>query len=702
MTGETVSARDFLVEIGTEELPPKALTRLSESFTSGVVGGLVNAGISHGEVRSFAAPRRLAIFIKDVLARQPDKATERRGPALAAAFDVNGMPTKATQGFARSCGVDVDRLERLETDKGAWLVFRSMQHGVATPALIPDIVDKALAGLPIPKRMRWADRDAEFVRPVHWVLLLWGDSPIDATILGVRAGQETRGHRFHHPAALFVAEPAAYLPLLETEGRVMPDFASRREAIFAQVTEAAKACGGKAVLEDELLDEVTALVEWPSAVRGKFDERYLDVPEEALVSTMQGHQRYFAVRGGDGKLLPYFITIANIESKDPAVVRAGNERVIRPRLEDAMFFFQRDLATPLVDRAVELKNVVFQKQLGTLHDKTARIVVLSGFIARQLGLDGAASDEVHRAAQLCKCDLLTSMVGEFPELQGIMGRRYAERQGEPSNVSQALFEHYLPRYAGDQLPQTVAGRAVAIADKLDTLCGIFSIGMIPTGDKDPFALRRAALGVLRIMIESASGLDLRELLTEAVRHLPASGGKKKPPDDLVDAVFHYMMERLRAYYADAGVRSDVFEAVLIRRPTVPSDFHRRIEAVSRFRRLPEAESLAGANKRIANILRQAGVADAMAVDEATLEDPAEIALWKAISELTQELEPLWVGRHYEQALMRLATLKEIVDAFFDKVMVMAEDRAVRANRLALLSALRSLFLRVADISCLQG
>lgn len=697
-----MSAKDLLVEIGTEELPPKALKKLSDSFTSGVVGGLADAGVSHGEVRGFAAPRRLAVFVKDVLARQPDKATERRGPALSAAFDANGMPTKATQGFARSCGVEVERLERLETDKGSWLVFRSVQPGAATPELIPDIVHKALAGLPIPKRMRWANLDAEFVRPVHWVLLLWGDRSIDATILGVRAGQETRGHRFHHPAPLFVAEPAAYLPLLETEGHVMPDFAARREAIFAQVTEAARACGGKAVIEDDLLDEVTALTEWPSAVRGKFDERYLDVPEEALVSTMQGHQRYFAVRGSNGKLLPYFITIANIESKDPDVVRAGNERVIRPRLEDAMFFFQRDLAAPLVDRAAELKNVVFQKQLGTLHDKTERIVALSGYIAQQLGLDGPARDEVHRAARLCKCDLLTSMVGEFPELQGIMGRHYAERQGESPNVAQAMFEHYLPRFAGDQLPVTAVGRAVAIADKLDTLCGIFSIGMIPTGDKDPFALRRAALGVLRIMIESPLELDLRALLNEAVRHLPATGGKKTPAHEVVDAVFRYMMERLRAYYSDVGVRPDVFEAVLVRRVTVPSDFHRRIEAVSRFQRLPEAASLAAANKRIANILRQAGIETAGAVDESKLTEPAEKALWKLIARLSDEIEPLWRDHRYEQALTRLATLKEPVDGFFDAVMVMVDDKALRDNRLALLAALYHMFLRVADISCLQG
>lgn len=697
-----MTVKDLLIEIGTEELPPKALKKLSASFSAGILDGLRAATIGYGAVQSFAAPRRLAIFVKDVVAQQADKAVERRGPALSAAFDADGMPTKATEGFARSCGVAVDALEQIETDKGAWLVHRSVSNGVATPSLVPEIVSKSLATLPIPKRMRWSDRDAEFVRPVHWVVMLWDEAVIDATVLGIQTGAQTRGHRFHHPKPLHIAEPAAYMPLLETEGHVMPDFAMRREAIFAQVSEAALQAGGKAEIDGDLLDEVTALVEWPSAVAGGFDARFLALPEEALISSMQNHQRYFPVRGGDGKLLPAFVTVANIESRDADVVRAGNERVIRPRLEDAMFFYKRDLAQPLDQRLDGLKNVVFQKQLGTLFEKTDRVTAAAGYIAQQLGCDGTTQDRIRRAAKLCKCDLLSEMVGEFPELQGIMGRYYATHQGEHDEIAQALTDHYLPRFAGDTLPQSRVGQAVALADKIDTLCGIFSVGLVPTGDKDPYALRRAALGVLRIIIECDLPLDLLEVLKNATGRLPAvKAAKGKAPEDVALAVFQYIMDRLRAYYVDSGVTADVFESVLARRPTQPRDFHRRIEAVTRFRRLPEADSLAAANKRIANILKQAVDNVPEQVDSARLVEQPEQALWHAVSKLTDELAPLWDSHQYEMALTRLATLRDPVDTFFDSVMVMTDDLTLRANRLALLASLNRLFLRVADISVLQ-
>ena len=694
-----MNTRDLLIEIGTEELPPKALRRLSESFGAGITDGLKGADLAHGEVSLYASPRRLAVLVRDLVEAQADKIVERRGPALAAAFDDEGCPTRAAEGFARSCGVaSVDDLERIETDKGAWLYYRAEQPGQPTTALVPDLVRGALDRLPIPKRMRWGALEAEFVRPVHWVVLLFGDEVIEAEILAVQSGRETRGHRFHHPDSLYIAEPQAYAPLLETEGHVVADFAVRREAVRAQVLEAGAKLGGEAVIDEALLDEVTAMVEWPVAIAGDFEQRFLDVPAEALISTMKANQKYFHIIDADGKLMPHFITVANIDSRNPDVVREGNERVIRPRLSDAEFFWTQDRKRRLDSHIDSLKNIVFQQKLGTLHDKAERVAKLAGFVADALG---ANREWAERAAWLAKCDLMTEMVYEFPELQGIMGRYYALHDGEPEEVALAQDEQYMPRHAGDELPATPTGQALAIADKLDTIVGMFGIGQPPTGSKDPFALRRAALGLLRIVIERQLPLDLEAAIAAAEDGL----GGRIGAEGVGGTVFDFMMDRLRAYYADIGVTPDVFDAVHARRPTRPLDFDRRVRAVNHFRGLPEADSLTAANKRIANILQQAqekGIEVPGKVDEARFTEEAEKALAERLAGLEQEVGPLFDARDYEPALARLAGLREAVDRFFDAVMVMVDDQALRANRLALLARLRGLFLRVADLSRLQG
>jgi len=687
--------RDLLIEIGTEELPPKALLKLSNAFTAGITEGLQKAGLGFGQVESFAAPRRLAVLVKALEEGQADKEVERRGPALTAAFDGDGNPTKATEGFARSCGVTPDQLETMETDKGAWLIYRSSQSGQPTTELIPAILNEALHRLPIPKRMRWGDLDAEFVRPVHWVVLLFGDDVIDAEVLSVRSGRDTYGHRFHHPAPIYLGEPAAYAPLLETTGRVMADFAKRREAIRAQVMEVAEQAGGKAIIDDELLDEVTGLVEWPLAVVGSFEQRFLEVPPECLISAMKGHQKYFHMVDTEGRLMPNFITVSNIESRRPEYVREGNERVIRPRLTDADFFWNQDRKSTLEARIDSLKSVVFQQQLGTIYDKSQRVGAIAAKIAEVIG---GEPELAARAAQLAKCDLMTEMVGEFPELQGIMGRYYAQHDGEPAEVAAALDEQYMPRFAGDALPQGRTGQAVAIADKLDTLIGIFGIGQVPSGDKDPFALRRAALGALRVIIEQGLDIDLLAMLD----HAALANTGLFDNDQVVDQVFDFMMGRLKAYYHDAGVAPDTFEAVLVQRPTRPLDFDARLRAVTAFRALAEAESLAAANKRISNILRKSEEAIPGKVDTALLQDAAEKALHEQVEAMAAKVTPLFAARDYEAALKQLAGLREVVDAFFDAVMVMADEAAIRANRLALLNRLRSLFLEVADLSQLQG
>ena len=690
-----MSTRDLLIEIGTEELPPRALLKLSNAFESGVREGLEKADLAFSAIEAFASPRRLALLVRDLAETQPDKLVERRGPALAAAFGEDGCPTRAAEGFARSCGVAVEDLEKQETGKGAWLVYRSEQKGQASTSLIPAIVSEALDRLPIPRRMRWGSLDTQFVRPVHWVVLLFGETVIEAEILGIAAGRETRGHRFHHPQAISIPVPADYEVLLETTGKVIAGFERRRQTVRAQVEKEALRLKGQAVIDEALLDEVTAMVEWPVAVAGNFEQRFLDVPAEALISTMASNQKYFHLLDAKGNLLPHFITISNIESRDADKVREGNERVIRPRFSDAEFFWNQDRKQRLDARLDALKSVVFQKQLGSLFDKTRRVMRLSGKIAEPLGCDTALAV---RAAELCKCDLMTEMVGEFPSLQGIMGRYYARHDGEPDAVAEALDDYYRPRFAGDGLPGNAVAQALAIADRLDTLLGIFAIGQIPTGDKDPYALRRAALGVLRILIEKKLDLALRPLLEQAAAEFDA--GIKAA--DAVEPVLGFILDRLHAWYRDKGIKADVLEAVLSLRPDNPLDIDQRIQAVNRFRALPEAESLAAANKRIGNILKKVEGALPETIDTAKLVEAREKALFDALDDLAADVQTLLQDNRYEDALARLAQLRDPVDRFFDEVMVMADDEALRNNRIALLGRLHGLFLQVADISRLQS
>ena len=689
------ATRDLLVEIGTEELPPKALGRLRDALQSSLDSLLDENGLAHGDSRAYATPRRLAVVIKDVPIAQADRDITKRGPAVKAAFDADGKPTKPAEGFARSCGVAVSELQEMETPKGRWLVYNSTVTGKAATDLIPALLEKALKALPMPKRMRWGNSDIEFVRPLHWVVLLFGEEPIAANILGVDSDRYSRGHRFHHNEAIAITAPDAYVETLEQDGMVEVDMERRRESIRTQITEAGAALGGQALIDAALLDEVTALVEWPVAISGSYDPRFLEVPAEALVSSMQDHQKYFPVVDAQGQLLPYFITVANIASKDPEQIKAGNERVIRPRLEDAAFFWNQDRKQSLHSRAAQLDSVTFQKRLGSLGDKQTRIAALASTLAEQSGF---AIEPIQRAAALCKCDLVTSMVFEFPDLQGIMGRYYALHDGEDERVATALDECYQPRFAGDALPASETGQALAIAERLDTLVGIFAIGQRPTGDKDPFGLRRSALGVLRILIEKQLDLDLRTLIDNAASNYPADLKANTVSDDL----FSFMMERLRAWYLDAGYEVHVFAAVLARQPARPLDFDQRMQAVRAFRDLPEADSLSAANKRIRNILRKAETAIPETYDKTLLQEPAEQALATALEGLDTHTRPLFKQRDYTNALCQLAALHAPVDAFFDNVMVMADDTALRDNRLALLQALSALFLQVADISLLQG
>lgn len=686
---------DFLLELGTEELPPKALAKLSKALHQGVEQGLKKAELSFDEIRPYASPRRLALVITKLQTRQEDRVVERRGPAVTAAFDEDGNATKALQGFARSCGVDVDDLDTMKTDKGAWLVFKQQQEGAEAASLLPGIIQQALNDLPIPKRMRWGDLPGEFVRPVHWLVMLLGDDVVPMELLGVKADRFSLGHRFHHPQPIRIGSPMTYAPQLETEGHVLVDFEARKEAIEGQVKELAYKLKGEAIINPDLLEEVTGLVEWPVALAGNFDQRFLELPPEALISSMEGHQKYFAVEGKDGKLLPHFITVSNIASQDPAQVIAGNERVILPRLSDAAFFWDTDRKKPLSDNQEQLKTIVFQNKLGTVYDKSARVATLAAGIADQIG---GQPELAERAARLAKCDLVTEMVGEFPDLQGIMGRYYARLDGEDTEVAEALDEQYLPRFAGDNLPATRSGQAVSLAEKLDTLIGLFGIGQPPSGVKDPFALRRAALGVLRIIIENSLDLDLAELLQQAEKTFDGKLTEKAATGQ----VMQYFYDRLRGYLLEQGFKADEFEAVLAVKPTRPLDFVQRLKAVAAFRQLEQADSLAAGNKRIGNILRKNEAETAEPeVDDSLLQEPAEKALAQKVSEARKALAPLSANADYTGVLNYLAGMRETVDSFFDDVMVMADDKAVRQNRLALLNQTRALFLGVADISCLQ-
>jgi glycyl-tRNA synthetase beta chain len=693
--------RDFLVEIGTEELPPKALLELSQAFVAGVEAGLQQAGLAHGQIRPFATPRRLAIWVKRLAARQPQQNLKRRGPAVSAAFDATGNPTRAALAFAQSCGTSVDTLQKLEEPKGTFLFFIGTKSGVDAVTLLPGIIQSALDGLPIPKRMRWGAGSAEFVRPVHWLVMLYGRDVIPTTLLDTVSGNLTHGHRFLAPRPLRVVTPGSYARLLGTRGYVIADFAERREKIRLLATTQAAELGGRALFDAELLDEVTALVEWPVPVAGRFDARFLELPREVLISTLQDHQRYFPVEDAHGVLMPWFITLSNIESREPDKVREGNERVVRPRLADAAFFWEQDRKQSLAARGAVLDGVTFQAKLGSLGDKTRRVRTLAGEIATAMHVERALAE---RAAELCKCDLVTAMVGEFPELQGIMGRYYAILDGEPQEVANAIREHYLPRSAGDALPMSNTGMALALADKLDTLAGIFAIGQKPSGTRDPFGLRRAAIGVLRLLIERRLDLDLRGLIERAVALQPVTAART------ADEVYDYILERLRAYYlegagraaATSAISTEMFDAVLALQPRSPLDFDARLQALAAFLQLPEAASLTAANKRIANILRKSDGAPRAAVDVAVLKAPAEVRLFDAMRALAGAVSNSTAQREYTASLGHLAQLRGAVDTFFDEVMVMDPDERLRANRLALLEELRGLFAGVADLSRLPG
>ncbi len=686
--------KDLLIEIGTEELPPKALLNLSKAFTDGVVSGFKEASLQAQEVISYAAPRRLAVLLKGIPVRQEDQLVERRGPAVQAAFDDEGNPSRAAQGFAGSCGVDVADLERMKTDKGEWLVFKKEVTGKATAELVADIVSKSLSSLPIPKRMRWGSSDLEFVRPVHWIVMMLGNEVINDKVMDITPSNETRGHRFHHPDSIKLSNPADYAASLKQIGYVIADFNERRDRVRQQAEDAAKALGGVAQIDDNLLNEVTALIEWPIAVSGSFDKEFLDIPQECLISSMQDHQKYFPVVDSNGALLPYFITIANIDSKNPDAVRQGNERVIRPRFSDAAFFWQQDGKVSLESRREATKKIFFQQKLGTLFEKTERVAELSQYIAEQLGEN---TSDAYRAATLSKCDLMSDMVGEFAELQGIMGRYYAQRDGETSAVADAMQQQYQPAFADDVIPASMTGKILSLADRLDTLLGIFAIGLKPTGSKDPYALRRAAIGVLRILIEGELDLDLKQLLSIAAEGL----NDKADASKAVDETYAFIMERLRAYYKDKKIAGDVVDAVASVDPSRPLDFDQRVKAVTQFRALDAAEPLAAANKRIGNIIKKAKGSISDSVDSNVLVEDAEKALYQTVLTLSDTVSPLFAEAKYTEALSALAELRSDVDNFFDSVMVMADDEALKNNRLALLQQMRNLFLHVADLSRLQ-
>ena len=721
-----MTTQNFLVEIGTEELPPKALKTLATSFADNVEAELNQAGLTFDKIEWFAAPRRLAVKVLNLATQQPSKEIEKRGPAVSAAFDAEGKPTKAAEGWARGCGITVEQAERIATDKGEWLVHRAKIEGQPTKNLLNDIVTNALAKLPIPKPMRWADKTVQFIRPVHTVTMLLGDELIEGEILGVASARTIRGHRFLGEKEFEIQHADQYPQLLREKGSVVADFNERKAEILAKSQAKATALGGVADIEESLLEEVTSLVEYPNVLAAKFEERFLAVPAEALVYTMKGDQKYFPIYDKDGKLLPHFIFVSNINPEDPTAIIEGNEKVVRPRLTDAEFFFKTDLKQKLVDRLSRLETVLFQQQLGTLKDKTDRIEQLAGEIAKQIGADEA---KAKRAGLLSKCDLMTNMVFEFTDTQGVMGMHYARHDGEDEEVAVALNEQYMPRFAGDELPKSLVASAVALADKFDTLTGIFGIGQAPKGSADPFALRRAALGALRIIVEKNLPLDLEDLVKKSVQSYESVAqtkfeenlGKGNPRPifaiqkdgesklsvaspltnaNVVKEVVDFMLGRFRAWYQDKGIAVDVIQAVLARRPTRPADFDARVHAVSHFRTLDSAEALAAANKRVSNILAKADAA----IGEINLTacvEPAEKALAEAVLALRTEVQPLIAKGDYTAVLDKLANLRVPVDSFFDNVMVNAEDPALRQNRLAILNTLQDLFLQVADISVLQ-
>lgn len=686
---------NVLIEIGTEELPPKSLKRLAIAFKDEMVNSLNDAELKFSSANWYATPRRLAIVLSDLEVSQQDKQQQRRGPSVSVAFDDEGKPTKATQGFAKSCGVSVEQLDRLKTDKGEWLAFDTVVKGKSTTELLPDMIETALNRLPIAKRMRWGDSDVEFVRPIKWTLVLLGNDYLDCEIMGVRSGNTSFGHRFHHPKAITITSPDTYVETLKKEAHVLADYTERSAVIETQVKEIAEKNNGEAIIDPDLLDEVTALVEWPVSFSGDFNPDFLKLPKEVLISSMQDHQKYFPVVDKGGKLLACFISVANIESNNPALVKQGNERVIQPRLSDAAFFWERDLKHGLANHRKALEKVIYQKQLGSLADKSERLIKTASNLAALLSTD---IDKAKRAAELCLCDLLTDMVSEFPALQGTMGRYYAEANDEDNDVAIAIEEYYRPRFAGDDLPSTTIGQCLAISEKIDSLVGIFSIGKAPTGDKDPFGLRRSAIGLLRIIIECKLDIDLKELISTAAANYPSDINAEKYSDD----IYHFLMERMRRYYLDENVSADSFESVLAINTSKPLDFHHRLTAVTEFRKLSEAESLAAANKRISNILKKSELNNIDKIDTSLLVEDAEITLAKSLNDYEKRVSPLIEKRDYKSALTELAGLRDSIDDFFDNVMVNCEDEATRINRLALLSSLSALFLQSADISKLQS
>lgn len=691
--------QDFLIEIQTEELPPKSLLKLATAFRDQIKERLQKANLAFGDLHWHATPRRLAVLVKELAEMQLDQDVERKGPALQAAFDAAGKPSQACIGFARSCGVTPEELQTIKTDQGEWVGFRQRVAGKTVEELLPPIIEQAIHALPVAKRMRWGDSDVQFVRPVHSIIMLYGDKIIDATILGVRADRLTSGHRFHAPKSISIPRPEVYVSMLTEQGHVIADFAERRDMVKQQavacVKEKLQSKGQPYISSNEFWDEVTGLTEWPVGLCGQFDERFLALPQEVLISSMQDHQRYFPVVDANKKLLPYFVTMSNIKSRDPARVIHGNERVLRARLSDAEFFFAADKKEKLAGRVERLKNILFQAKLGSLFDKTERVSKVASFIANKVGVDAARAE---RAGWLSKTDLTTNMVGEFPELQGVMGRYYASHDGEHPDIAQALDEQYMPRFAGDKLPVNPVGQVLALADRIDTLVGAFAINQIPTGDKDPYGLRRAAIGVLRILIEGKIDLDLKNIVEYALSCYQI----KLENETAISQLIVFLQERLRAWYQDQGVAFDVFAAVAAVGVTNPFDIDKRIHAVQSFKNLREAETLSVANKRVSNILsKYQEKIGANGINPDLFEHEVEKILAKCLEDKSQSVARYYAAGDYNKALLQLAELRQPIDNFFDQVMVMTEDKSLRENRLLLLSKLRSLFLQVADIALLQ-
>jgi glycyl-tRNA synthetase beta chain len=704
LTKNSSITNDCLIELGTEELPPKNLKSLSEDFAKLVSQALNDAGLPAASVEVYATPRRLGILMRNIQIQQANQIVEKRGPALQAAFDKEGNPSKAAQGFARGCGVEVADLQQRETDKGAWLYFEKNEIGSSLAQILPEVVATAINKLPIAKRMRWGDQAVEFVRPVKWLVMMIGSTVVEGEVLGVRSGNQSQGHRFHAPGYITFVNAGDYVACLANEGKVVASFDERKTIIRKQIERSADNLGGVAHIEEALLNEVTGLVEFPVAVCGTFDPEFLSIPVEALVMTMQDNQKYFALFDQQGVLLPNFITISNIDSKQPEMVAKGNERVIRPRFADARFFFDQDQKQPLSQRSKQLDKVVFQNKLGSIGDKSRRIAKLAISIAKLIGAD---EGQVERAAQLCKCDLMTEMVGEFPKLQGLMGRYYAEFDHEPKSVSDAIEQHYWPKFSGDQLPTNDVAQCVALADRLDSLIGIFGIGQKPSGVKDPFALRRAALSVVRILIEKDLPLNLMQLINKACDAL----ADKFEAGSVADDVSDYIFDRLRAYYQEQDISFDIVDAVICTKPAILSDCDRRVQAVNQFQSNTAAIALAAANKRIANILKKQGIDQdidnellnhSIAVNETLFEAAAEKQLFHELVGLQDKVDTLFAEGEYLKGLNELASLRPVVDQFFDGVMVMVDDQAIKANRLALLGRLLNCFRQVADFSRIQS